>query len=65
MPVPIENSASASMYSVLVAAEVDLGVDRQLRGQHRAEEPEPGDAEHRVAHRALPAGIARIVRRFR
>ena len=47
-----------------VAAQVDLGVGRQLRGQHRADEPEPRHAEDRVAHRRLLARQAQHRQRF-
>ena len=39
-----------------VAAQRLARVDRQLRDQHRAEEPEPRDTQHRVEHRAIGAG---------
>ncbi len=59
-PMPIENTASSSVTTVLVAAQRFLGVGRELREEHRAEEPEPRDAQHDRNTVRLLARVAEV-----
>ena len=51
-------------FQVLLAAEIELRIGGQLRGQYGADEPEPRHSEHRVAHRRRAPGQAHDRARF-